>query len=132
MIAGLIDPEAMRLEIGGRRHLRQRQLFLAAQRGDDLGGQEMRIDNQIPRLFRHQLDELAQVQFLNGQSQPICAVLAGTARLIHQIVEVTQNVRCLVDEIEIKLAVETSKRRVGQFENIDVTHRRIRDDFTQG
>src|SRR5579884_1850827 len=44
-LAGLIDPESMRLKIGGRRHMRQGQLALAPQGGNDLGGQEMCIDD---------------------------------------------------------------------------------------
>ena len=69
MIARLIDPKPMRLEIGRRRDLRQGQLPLAAQRGNDLRGQEMRIDNKIPRPLLDQLNELTEVELLECQAQ---------------------------------------------------------------
>ena len=60
------------------------------------------------------------------------AVLAGTARLIHQVVEKAENVRSLVDQIEIELTVKTTERLIGQLQDIDIANGRLGNDFAQG
>src|SRR5579884_678829 len=92
----------------------------------------MRVDDKVPRLVLQEADEAAQIEFLDGQPQPITTVLAGPARLIKQIVKVAEDVRCLVDKIEIGLAVELAEGGVGPFEDIDIAYRRLRCDLAQG
>src|SRR5262249_16305831 len=60
------------------------------------------------------------------------SVLARAAGPIEHVVEITQNVRRPVDEIEIRLAIEPAKGGVGQLEHVDVLDRGLGHDLTQG
>src|SRR4051812_13199321 len=85
----------------------------------------MRVDDHIPSLAFNELAELFQVELLNRQSKPIRARL-WLSRTVHEIVEKAQDVRRLIDQIEICLAIYLAKRGVGEGEHIDVANLRAR------
>ena len=121
----------MRLEIGGDRDLRQRQLLFLAQRGDDLGRQEMRVDDQIPRLLLQQADERRRLSFSTARPQPI-ALACRAARLVEHVVEIAEHVRRLVHQVQIGLAVDAAEGGVGQLQHVEVRDHRIGRQLAQG
>ena len=120
VVARLIDPQAMRFEIGRRRDLRRSELFLSS--ADDAmisAGRKCVLTITSHGSYFKNRRELAQVELFSDEPQPI-GFLPGSVRAIHQVVEVAEHVRRLVDEIEIRLAVNPAKGGVGQLENIDI------------
>ena len=88
----------------------------------------MRVNDEITWFVFQEPNEAAQVQFLGGQAHSIGAALVG-ARFVEQIVEVTKYMRRAVDKIEIRLSVEATKDRVGQFQYIDILDVGVGDDL---
>ncbi len=79
-IRRLIDPQAVGIEVCTDRDLRQSQFATGAQRRDQLGGQEMGVDHQVPLLVLQEALEGTQVEFLHGLSQSIARAVVGLRR----------------------------------------------------
>ena len=122
MLAGLVDPQPMRLEIGGHGDLRHRHFVLLAQGRDDLGRQEMRVDDQVPLLALEEANQLAEVELFQGEAEAVAAVLAGPAGLIEQVVEIAEDVRRVVDQVKVSPAIDPAKQGVGQLEDVLIAH----------
>ena len=129
-VGRLVHPQPVRLEVRRHRHLRHRQLPVAPQRRDDLGGQEVRVDDDVPLVALDQVAKFAQVQLLHRQPQPVAARL-GPPRLVHHVIEVAQDVRRFVNEVEVGLPVHLAERRVGQRQHVDIPHLRPRRQLPQ-
>src|SRR5437667_11564117 len=82
MVAGLIDPQAMGLEIRRGSHLGQAKPAFLTKRRDDFRGQEMSVDHKVPGSLVEQTHKVAQIDLLQRQPQPIAAMPAGAAWLI--------------------------------------------------
>ena len=97
-IRRLIDPQAVRVEIGTDRDLRQAQLAARAQRRDQLGGQEMGVDHQVPLLVVQERSK-AQVELLHGLPQPIARPRPDFAIPFQPVVEIPDEVREIIHQI---------------------------------
>ena len=131
-LARLVDPEPVRLEIGRHGRLRHGELAFAAQGGDDLGRQEMRVDDQVARLVLEQPHERLQVELLDQQPQLVAAIAPRKTGPVEHVVEVTEDVRRLVDQVEIRLAVDAAEGGVGQGEHVEVPDNGLGADLAQG
>ena len=123
-VAGRIDPEPMRLEIRRRYHLGQVDLSLLPERGDDFRGQKVRIDDEVPRLFLQELQERFEVELFEIEPQLVGALLGRTGQIEH-VVEVAQDVRRLVDEVEVELPVNAFEETIRHVEDVNIAHGRI-------
>src|SRR5687768_2544062 len=104
----------MRIEVradGGLRHV---QASFAAQRGNQLRGQEMRVDHQGPSAGSQERLEFLETQLLDGESQSVAMVATRAARLVEPIVDISDDMRQAVDQVEICLAVDAAKHGVGE------------------
>ncbi len=98
VFAWLRDPEMMGLVIGGHHHLRDRQLLLLPEIGDNLSRQEVSVDDQVPRLLLEKPQEGTQVHLLQVDSQPIQEPqLTAFVGAVHQVIGHAQDQRRLVD-----------------------------------
>ena len=82
----------MGVEVGGDDHLRNVEFALSPQRGDDLGRQEVRVDDEVPRFGLQEADEAAQVEPFQGEAESVGARDGRAAGAIEEIVEVAVNV----------------------------------------
>src|SRR5260221_616402 len=98
VIARLIHPKAMRFEIGCGSNLPERNLPIAPQAGNNFGGQEMRVDDDIPTIVVQQIEKLREIQLLDEQSQAI-ALRSRPARLVEHVIKESQHMRRFVHQI---------------------------------
>ena len=129
-IARLIDPQAMRFEIGGHCRMRHGQFLPCAQMGDDLRRQEVRVDDQVPRFLLEKLQKHLEVELFQAEPELVAPALGGGP--IEQIVKVAEHVRGHVDQIEIELAIEPAKEPVGHFQHVVIFHVGVGHHFSQG
>ena len=80
VVAGLIDPQAVRLEVGRGRQMRRVDLAFAAERGDDLRGQEVRVDDHVPGVVAEEAQQPPQVQAFDQQPQAVGLAWADGGR----------------------------------------------------
>ncbi len=121
MIARLVHPQPMRFVIGRHGEMRRRQFVAFPQRGDQLGRQKVRVDDDVPRLGFQKPQERGHVQLLKRQSQTI-GISLRRGGPIHQVVKVAQYVGCFVDEVEIGLAIHPPKSGVRELEHVEIPH----------
>ena len=131
MVAGLIDPQAVRLEIGRGREMRRVDLAFAAERGNDLCRQEVRVDDHVPGVVSQQTQQPPQVQAFDQQPQAVGLALCRRRPVEHVIGE-AQQVRGRVDQVDIQLAIQTAEGGVGQIQDVDVLDLRLRGKLPQG
>ena len=130
VLARLVDPEPVGLEVRGDRHPRHTQPLLPAKRGDDLRGQKMGVEDQVPGLLFEKADEGPKIESFHRQAKTVRAIAARATGLIHQIVEVAQNVRGLIDQVQVGLAVDTAKGGVRQGQHVEVSDRGLGHNLT--
>ena len=87
-------------------------------------GRKCVLTIDVPPLALEQVAELGEVELLDQQPQR-SRLESGSAGLVHLVVEVAQDVRGLVDQVEVRLAVELAERGVGQREDVDVADHRV-------
>jgi hypothetical protein len=119
MVARLVDPQPMRLEVSGDGQLRRVKALLTPQRSDNLGRQEVRVDDHVPRLLLEKLREAPQVELFDRQAEPI-ALAPRPPRPVEHVVEIPQHVRHSIDQVQIRLAIQPAKGCVGQVEHVQV------------
>ena len=109
VIAGLIDPEPMRLEVGGDGQVRRVDFLLVPECGDHFRRQEVRVDDDIPTPAPQEPEELPKVELFDHVTEPV-ALLSGRGFAVHQVVEVAQHVRRPVHQVQVGLGVERAGR----------------------
>ena len=104
---------------------------LLPQRGDDLGRQEVRVDDHVPRAPLQQPEELPQVELLDQQPQAVALALRR-GRRGRAGRRSTRDVRRLVDQVEIRPAVEPAEGGVGEVQHVEVLDGRRGIELPQG
>jgi hypothetical protein len=127
-----VDPETVRLKVGGDKHLRGFYPVEPAQGGDDLLGKKMGIDDQVRRLGGQQVNERPQTHFFQLYSERLPGIGGGRPWPVHQVVEEAKHRRGQVDQVQVDVAVAMSKRRGRHAQNIDVPDDRLRQHFVKG
>ena len=120
VIARLVDPQAVGLEIGGHGDLRQGELPFCAAPAMISAGRKCVLMTRSHGSASSRRDEATQVELLDGQPQAVAAIACPEGWAVEQVVEVAEDVRGLVDQIEVGLAVEPAEGGVGQFQNVEV------------
>src|SRR5207302_811004 len=106
------DPEAVGFEISRDGDLGRGEAAVALHAGNDLGGEEMGVDDDVPRLGGEQVGELVEVQLFKRQAEAVAAGMRA-AGLVEQVIDVAEDVGGLVDEVEVGGAVEAAEGGVG-------------------
>ena len=130
-LARLVHPKAVGLEVGGHRHLRHIEPSLFAQGSDNLCGQKMCVDHQVPGALVKKANESRQIHFLHGQTQVVGSVAPGPGRTIHQVVKVPQDVRRTIDKVQVRPPVYSAKGGIGQSKHVEVANRCARIELPQ-
>lgn len=131
MVARLVHPQAVCLEIGGDGELRRGELVGLSQRGNQFGGKKVRVDDDVPRFGFEKPQEARHVQLLERQAEAIAFPLRRSGT-IHQVVKIPEDVRGLIHEVEVRLAIQSAKGGVRELEHVDVLDLRARVKLSQG
>jgi hypothetical protein len=128
-LAGGIYPEAVGIKIGGHHGLREVDAFVEPERRNNLRGQEVSADCQIPRLFGYAVDEPLKIH--HGQREPDAVDAGPSDRLVEPIVQVSDDVRGAIDKSEIAPAVHPAEGSIRVVQYIYIFDDRIRANSMQ-
>jgi hypothetical protein len=82
-------------------------------------------------MVAQQRQERPQVDFFERQPKPIPAFLSGAAWPLEQVIEITQQVRRAIDQIEVSATVKSTKGRVGQLQYVNILDCGMWSDLTE-
>ena len=123
VLAGLGDPEMVRLEVGGDHHLRDGNPLFAAQVSDHLARQEVGVDDQVPGFCLHQWQEAREADFLERCPEPVPPAWGGrAARPVHEVIDEAEHRWRLIDAIPVSSRVTTAHGRGGDRQDVHVPY----------
>src|SRR5262249_24604827 len=78
-----------------------------------------------------ELHEGPQVELLEHQTEAVAAVLARFAGPVEHVVKVAQDVRGLVDQVQVELGVKAAEELIGQLKHVHVFDAGLRHHLVQ-
>ena len=109
------QPHRMDVEIRDHHRVQDLDLLLALQRGNDPGRQKMRADGDIGLIALQIPNKRIRIQPI--KRQPNRVVLPG---IVEMVVQPAQNLRSVVDQVDIRLGIEVAEDLVRVLEHVQV------------
>ena len=111
------EPQRVHIEIGYDDGLRTRQLAFPFEIGDEFGWQEVRAGDPIRFEFTDHFYQRLRVELIEKESAFLIL-----PRLVELVVHPAEYLGHRVDEVDVRLAVEPPKERIGELQHVLVAH----------